>query len=58
MSMSVSGDVDMDNKLTDIVIKARQSLVPKDLSDAESKKRCAELAALMDTLDIHDIGCC
>jgi hypothetical protein len=58
MSMSVSGQPDMDNKLTDIVVKARQALVPQGLSDSESKKRCTELALMMDSLDIHDVGCC
>ena len=35
MSNSVSGDPNMTNKITDLVISARRAFVPKDLSEEE-----------------------
>jgi len=32
--------------------------VPQGFPQDEIKRRCDELATLMDQLDIHDIGCC
>ena len=58
MSNSVSGDPDMDNKLTDLVVAARRAFAPQQIDSEEKQIRYDELAALMDTFAMHDIGCC
>lgn len=58
MSNSVSGDPNMSNNLTDLVIAARRAFVPKDLTKEEKEIRYDILAKFMDTLSMNDIGCC
>lgn len=58
MSNSVSGDPDMSNKLTDLIVAARRAFVPKDLTKEEKGTRFDTLAKFMDNLTMNDIGCC
>jgi hypothetical protein len=58
MSNSVSGDPEMSNKLTDLVVAARRAFVPKNLMDEERDDRKSFLATVMDSFTMNDIGCC
>jgi len=58
MGMSVSGDPNLSNKVTDLAVLARRAFAAPGLTQSEKESRWKELTDFMDTLSIHDIGAC